>query len=69
MGHIFPLQKAFLMNVSQLQVIVSKLYSLFSEKKFADPSFGKYSVDIFFGYDETVTIPSRLIHFSHIRIT
>ena len=26
-----------------------------------DPSFGKYSVDFFFPYDETVTITSRLI--------
>ena len=26
-----------------------------------DPNFGKFSVDLFFAYDETVTIPSRLI--------
>ena len=47
------------MNASQLQVIVSKLY--FSEKKFADPSFNKYCVDVSSAYDETVTMPSRLI--------
>ena len=33
----------------------------FSEKKFADPSFGKHSVDFFFAYDETVTIASQPI--------
>ena len=58
---MFLLHKAFVMNASQFQVIVSKLYHYFSEKKFADASFGKYSMDICFDYDETVTILSRLI--------
>ena len=49
------------MKAFQLQVIVSKLYSLLFGEKFVDPSFGKYFVDFFFPYDETVTIASRLI--------
>ena len=40
--HIFSLHKTFLMNASQLQVA-----NYFSEKKFVDPGFGKFSVNLF----------------------
>ena len=53
--HIFSLREAFLMNASQLQVT-----NFLSEKKFADPSFGKFSVDLFL-LTMKRTILSRLI--------
>ena len=40
--HIFSFRKTFLMNASQLQVINYLL-----ETTLVDPSFGKFSVDLF----------------------
>ena len=49
------------MNASQLQVIVSKLYSLLFGAKICGSKFWQIFCGYFFAYHEAVTIPSRLI--------
>ena len=49
------------MKAFQLQVIVSKLYSLLFVEKICGSKFWQIFRGIFFTYDEAVTIASRLI--------
>ena len=49
------------MSASQLQVLVSKLYSLHFSEKICGSKFWQIFRGHLFAYDETVTIPSRLI--------
>ena len=49
------------MDTCQLQVIVSKFYSLLFEEKICQSKFWQIFRGLFFAYYKTATIPSRLI--------